>query len=74
MSMMRDLMPFLFIAIAVMGLTWLVTMPVSNIYLLLTIRVIVALLLYVTVMKLSRAVIFKECMDYLSDKFRRNRQ
>ena len=74
MSMMRDLMPFLFIAIAVMGLTWLVTMPVSNIYLLLIIRVIVALLLYVTVMKLSRAVIFKECMDYLSDKFRRNRQ
>ncbi len=74
MSMMRDLMPFLFIAIAVMGLTWLVTMPVSNIYLLLIIRVIVAFLLYVTVMKLSRAVIFKECMDYLSDKFRRNRQ
>ena len=74
MSMMRDLMPFLFIAIAVMGLTWLVTMPVSNIYLLLMIRVIVAFLLYVTVMKLSRAVIFKECMDYLSDKFRRNRQ
>ena len=74
MSMMRDLMPFLFIAIAVMGLTWLLTMPVSNIYLLLIIRVIVALLLYVTVMKLSRAVIFKECMDYLSDKFRRNRQ
>lgn len=74
MSMMRDLMPFLFIAIAVMGLTWLVTMPVSNIYLLLIFRVIVALLLYVTVMKLSRAVIFKECMDYLSDKFRRNRQ
>ena len=74
MIMMRDLMPFLFIAIAVMGLTWLVTMPVSNIYLLLIIRVIVALLLYLTVMKLSRAVIFKECMDYLSDKFRRNRQ
>ena len=74
MSMMRDLMPFLFIAIAVMGLTWLVTMPVSNIYLLLITRVIVAFLLYVTVMKLSRAVIFKECMDYLSDKFRRNRQ
>lgn len=74
MSMMRDLTPFLFIAIAVMGLTWLVTMPVSNIYLLLMIRVIVAFLLYVTVMKLSRAVIFKECMDYLSDKFRRNRQ
>jgi O-antigen/teichoic acid export membrane protein len=74
MSMMRDLTPFLFIAIAVMGLTWLVTMPVSNIYLILMIRVIVAFLLYVTVMKLSRAVIFKECMDYLSDKFRRNRQ
>lgn len=74
MSMMRDLMPFLFIAIAMMGLTWLVTMPVSNIYFLLIIRVIVAFLLYVTVMKLSRAVIFKECMDYLSDKFRRNRQ
>lgn len=74
MSMMRDLTPFLFIAIAVMGLTWLVTMPVSNIYLLLMIRVIVAFLLYVTVMKLSRAVIFKECMDYLSDRFRRNRQ
>ena len=74
MSMIRDLTPFLFIAIAVMGLTWLLTMPVSNIYLLLFIRVLVALLLYLTVMKLSKAVIFKECLDYLSDKFRRNRQ
>ena len=74
MSMIRDLTPFLFSAIAVMGLTWLLTMPVSNIYLLLFIRVLVALLLYLTVMKLSKAVIFKECLDYLSDKFRRNRQ
>jgi O-antigen/teichoic acid export membrane protein len=74
MNMIRDLTPFLFIAIAVMGVTWLVTMPVSNIFVLLFIRVMAALLLYLTVMKLSRAVIFKECMDYLSDKFKRNRQ
>ncbi len=73
-NMIRDLAPFLLIAIAVMGLSWLISLPVSNIYLLLLIRVIVACVLYVTVMKLSRAVIFKECMDYLSDKFRRNRQ
>lgn len=72
--MLRDLLPFLFIALAVMAVTYLVTLPVSNIYLLLFVRVVLAVLLYVIVMKCSGAVIFKECIDYLSDKLRRNRQ
>ena len=73
-TMLRDVLPFLFISLAVMGITYLVTLPIANNLLLLSMRVLLAILIYALVMKFSRAVIFKECLDYLFDRFRRNRQ
>ncbi len=73
-AMLRDLLPFLCISLAVIGFTRLVTLPVTNIFLLLATRVVLAFLLYVFVMKIFKAVIFQECMDYLLGKFKRNRQ
>ena len=70
-SMMRDLMPFLLISLLVMAATYAVTMPISNIYLLMCVRIIVAVLLYVLVMKLSGAKIYAECVGYFSDLLRR---
>ena len=70
-SMMRDLMPFLLISLSVMAATYAVTMPISNIYLLMCARVVVAVLLYVLVMKLSGAKIYAECVGYFSDLLRR---
>ena len=64
-SMLRDLCPFMGIALVVMGLTYLVTLPVSNRCLLLVLRVIVAVVLYAMTMKLSGARIFEECIEFV---------
>jgi hypothetical protein len=69
--MLRDLMPFMFISLAVMAVTWLITKSIGNIYLLMAARVIVAVLLYVLAMKLSGAKIYAESIGYFSDLFKR---
>ncbi|MBR5169704.1 MAG: lipopolysaccharide biosynthesis protein [Muribaculaceae bacterium] len=71
MQMLRDLLPFMFISLAVMALTWLITMPISNIYLLMCARVVVAVLFYVLAMRLSGAKIYAESVGYFSDLFKR---
>ena len=72
MSMLRDLLPFLVIALAVMGATWLVTLPFSNIYLLLVIRIVIAALLYALTMKLLKAKIYQECIDFVRSRNKKN--
>ncbi len=71
-SMLRDLLPFLVIALSVMGVTWLVTLPVSNIYLLLVIRIVIAALLYALTMKLLKAKIYQECIDFVRSRKKKN--
>jgi len=70
-SMLRDLLPFLLIALAVMAVAYVVTLPVSNIYLLLLLRVIVAVSLYVLTMKLLHAKIFEECIEFLRSRIKK---
>lgn len=64
-DMLRDLIPFIVIAIGVMGITYLVTLPISNIYLLLLIRIVIAAGLYALTMKLLKAKIFEECTEFI---------
>jgi O-antigen/teichoic acid export membrane protein len=71
-SMLRDLLPFMFIALAVMGVTYLVTLPISNIYVLLLVRILVAVLLYAMTMKLSKAKIFEECIEFIRSRSKKN--
>ena len=71
-SMLRDLLPFMVIALSVMGVTWLVTLPLSNIYLLLVIRIVIAALLYALTMKLLKAKIYQECIDFISSRNKKN--
>ena len=55
-----DILPFLFITSIVMIVTYFVTRQISNIYILLAARIIVAAVLYILIMRLSNAVTFKE--------------
>ena len=68
MSMLRDLLPFMVIALAVMAVTYFVTLPISNIYLLLVVRIIIAALLYALIMKLLKARIFEECIEFIRSR------
>ena len=65
MTMLRDLLPFMLIALAVMVATYFLTLPISNIYVLLVARVVIAVALYALTMKLLRAKIFEECVEFL---------
>lgn len=64
-SMLRDLMPFMLIALVVMAVTWLVTQPISNMYLLLVLRIVIAAALYALTMRVLRAKIYQECIDFI---------
>lgn len=64
-SMLRDLLPFMLIALTVMGLTYLVTLSISNMYFLLIARILLAAALYVITMKLLHARILEECIEFI---------
>jgi O-antigen/teichoic acid export membrane protein len=67
-SMLRDLLPFMLIALAVMALTYLVTLHISNMLMLLVSRVLIAAALYFMAMKLLRARILEECIEFIRSK------
>ena len=66
--MLRDLLPFMLIALVVMGVTYLVTQFISNMYLLLVVRILLAATLYVLTMKLLHARILEECIEFIRSK------
>lgn len=70
-SMLRDLLPFMLITVVVMAITYVVTFPITNIYVLLGVRVLVAFMLYVFVMKYSRAKIYDECVQFFREKIKK---
>jgi hypothetical protein len=68
MSMARDLLPFMLIAAAAMGVAYLATLPLSNMYVVLAVRVAVASAVYLLTMKLLRARILEECIEFIRSK------
>ena len=70
-NMIRDLMPFMFITIAVMAVTFFVTLPISNIFILLIARLLIAAGLYILVMKLLRVKMFEECIEFIRNRHRK---
>ena len=70
-DVLKDTMPFAVISIAVMLVTWLVTSTVSNVYVLLLLRVVIAGCLYLAVMKLLRVRIMDECLSFFLKKIKR---
>ncbi len=73
-SMMRDLLPFLLITLVVMAVTYFVTLPLGNLYLLLIARVIIAVALYSLIMKLLRAKIYEECVEFIKSRIKKNKE
>jgi O-antigen/teichoic acid export membrane protein len=68
LDVLKDTLPFALISLAVMAVVCVVTLPLSNIYLLLIVRVLLAGLLYVGIMKLLRVKIMDECISFLLKK------
>lgn len=71
LSALKDILPFLFIAAATMGITYFVTLPLAANYsplILLISRILLAALIYLGTLWLLRAKILKESIGYLFKK------
>jgi O-antigen/teichoic acid export membrane protein len=64
----KDILPFALAAIAVMVVTGFVTQGITNMWLLLISRVAIAAILYYVIMRVSGAVILKECFAFILSK------
>ena len=66
----KDIAPFMLCGILVMAAVYVMTLPISNLYLLLVIRIQLATGLYYGVMRLLNVVILRECMQFIMKKKR----
>ena len=73
MDALRDVLPFLLFALLVMGFTWWVTRPITNLWLLLVSKILLAATLYAGLMWLSGARIMRESIEYIQGKSKGNR-
>ena len=64
----KDIAPFFVFTIAVMALTWRLTLSMENIWLRLICKMVVAATLYGGIMWLSRARIMRESIEYLAHR------
>ncbi len=71
LDVLKDTVPFAAISAAIMLVTWWLTVSVSNVYVLLPLRVLIAGVLYVATMKVLRVKIMDECLKFITQKFRK---
>ena len=71
LDVLKDIIPFGIIACGVMVLTGLLTTGMTNLYLLLLLRVAIAAAAYFAVMKLLRVKIMDECIGFLLQKIKK---
>ncbi len=67
-SAFKDIFPFAGIALFTMIATFYITQNITNIYLLITAKILIAFSIYITTMWGTRSKIFKECLQYLRHK------
>jgi len=67
-DVIKDIIPFAGIAAATMVVTYIVTQPINNIYILLILRIFVAALIYYILMRFLHVSILRECMDFFKTK------
>ena len=67
----RDILPFAIIGAMTTLATWLITLWISNIYILFVAKIVIGVLLYAGVMKVLHVAIFTECMDFFLQRFRK---
>lgn len=70
-QVVSDILPFLLASAGVMVVTYIITMPISALWLLLLIRIPMAAALYYAVMKMARVEILDECTQFILKKFRK---
>lgn len=68
MSLFKDLLPFMFTALAACAVAYVAASFVHGLLLRMAIKIVVTTLLYIAAMKVSGAQVMKECVNYLTHK------
>ena len=64
----KDTIPFALISATLMSVIWMITQGMTNIYLLLAVRILMAGIAYAAIMKLLRVKMMDDCIQYLKRK------
>lgn len=67
-EIMRDICPFMISAAAVMAAVWPLTAQISNLWLLLICRFVLAAALYLGIMRLVHAEILNEAIEFIKNR------
>ena len=67
-DVLKDTMPFMLIAAAVMLATYYITLSITTLWVLLVVRIAVAAVLYLVIMRLLNVAILKECLQFIRKK------
>ena len=65
-DLLKDVLPFMLIAAAVMTATYFITLAITNQWLLLAVRIVVAAALYYATMRLLNVAILRECLQFIT--------
>ena len=71
--LLKDIMPFMLIALGVMVVTYLCTQPIESLALVLAVRIVISGSLYLGILKLLHAEILTECLQFAKDKFKKKK-
>jgi len=62
---LKDILPYLAVTLFSFGVAWLITRNIQNIYFLIASKILISVIIYIFVMKISHSVMFEESMEFL---------
>lgn len=71
MAFVKDITPFMLAAASTCGIAYIVTSTITNLALLLFLRIIIVSVMYFAIMKICHAQILQDCINYFLGKIRK---
>lgn len=70
LALLKDIMPFLLAALAACAIAYTFAILLPGMLLRMVVKILIAVILYVTVMQIAGAQVMKECIGYLRHRYR----
>jgi O-antigen/teichoic acid export membrane protein len=70
-DVLKDILPYLGIALLCFGIVWLITRNIQNLYLLFGLKIVISGILYTFALRMSNSVMFKEAMGFLMNRVKK---
>lgn len=73
LTALKDITPFFLSACVAVGISYICTMFITNLYLTIITKIIIAVAIYILIMKLSGSIIFKESLEYILKRLKKSK-